>query len=307
MTKIIKMKQVSKVSNGHEIISDLNMNVNQGEIYGFLGPNGAGKTTTMRMIANLIQPTSGKIELFGQLLTPTSYDIRKRIGSLIEYPILYENLTALANLEIHCEYMGFHDKKAIRDALELTGLTDTKGKLVKHFSIGMKQRLGLARAICTKPELLILDEPVNGLDPIGIQEQRELFRMLNREYGITLFISSHILQEIEYLADTIGVIQNGKLIKEVSMTQVRSQPSDYMEVVVTNSKKAAFVLENKMMITNFKVMDERTIRIYQSDVTPVDVSRTLIENDIGLEALIKKELSLEEFFLETIHRGDTHA
>lgn len=279
------------------------MHVKQGEIYGFLGPNGAGKTTTMRMITNLIQPTSGTIELFGQLLTPTSYESLKRMGSVMEYPIFYENLTAYENVIMHCEYMGFYDTKAIQEALEWTGLADTKGKLVKYFSLGMKQRLGIARAISTKPELLILDEPTNGLDPVGIQELRDFCQKLNREFGITLFISSHLLQEIDHLADTIGVIQNGKMIKEVSMSQVRSQVRDYIEVVVTDSKKASFILETKMKITNFKVMDGSTIRIYQSGVSPIDLSKELIDNGIGLASIIKKELSLEEFFLETIHKG----
>jgi ABC-2 type transport system ATP-binding protein len=297
------MTKVNKISYGKEIISNLNMNVKQGEIYGFLGPNGAGKTTTMRMITNLIQPTDGTIELFGQRLKPTSYESLKRMGSVIEYPILFENLTAYENVALHCEYMGFYDTKAIQEALEWTGLTDAKEKPVKYFSLGMKQRLGIARAISTKPELLILDEPTNGLDPVGIQELRDFFRKLNREFGITILISSHILQEIDHLSDTIGVIQNGKMIKEVSMSEVRSQLRNYIEVVVTNSKKASFILETKMNITNFKVMDSSAIRIYHPGVSTIDVSKELIDNDIGLVSLIKKELSLEEFFLETIDKG----
>lgn len=300
MAQIVHVSHVSKVLGGREIISNLNMSVRQGEIYGFLGKNGAGKTTTLRMIANLVRPTSGRIELFGEPLTSASYDSFKRIGSLLGYPILYENLSAWENLEIHCEYLGFYDQKAIQESLALTHLEDTKAKLVKHFSLGMKLRLAIARAICTKPELLILDEPVNGLDPVGIQEQRELLRLLNREYGITIIVSSHNLQEIEQVADRIGVIHNGQMIKEVSMSEVRKAESEYTEVIVTDSKKATFVLEEKMKITDFKVMGNGIIRIYQTGISTVDLAKSLVTNEIGLKALNKQEQSLEEYFVNMI-------
>ena len=191
------------------------MHVKKGEIYGFLGSNGAGKTTIMKMITNLIKPTSGSIEIFGETLTHNSYDVLKRMGTIIEYPIFYEKLTAKEILDLHCEYMGYYDKKEIDYVLDLVKLTNTGEKPVKDFSLGMKQRLGIARAIITKPELLILDEPINGLDPIGIKEIRELLKMLCKEYGITIIISSHILGEIEQIADTIGIIHNGRLIREL--------------------------------------------------------------------------------------------
>lgn len=300
MTQIVHVSEVNKVIGGKEIISNLSMSVRQGEIYGFLGQNGAGKTTTLRMIASLVRPSSGRIELFGELLTATSYDSFKRIGSLLGYPILYENLSARENLEIHCEYLGFYDQKAIQESLAITHLEDTKAKLVKHFSLGMKLRLAVARAICTKPELLILDEPVNGLDPVGIQEQRELLRLLNREYGITIIVSSHILQEIEQVADRIGVIHNGQMIKEVSLSEVRKAQSEYTEVIVTDSKKATFVLEEKMKIRDFKVMGSEIIRIYQSGVSTVELAKSLVTHDIGLKALSKQEQSLEKYFLNMI-------
>ena len=196
------------------------MHVKKGEIYGFLGPNGAGKTTIMKMLTNLIKPTSGDIEIFGDKLTDTSYEVLKRMGTIIEYPIFYEKLTAKENLLLHCEYMGYYNKEAIDQALQLVYLTNIEDKPVKDFSLGMKQRLGIARAIMTKPELLILDEPINGLDPIGIKEMRDLFKMLCKEYGITILISSHILAEIEQIADTIGIINNGRLVEEISMENI---------------------------------------------------------------------------------------
>lgn len=307
MTYVLKTNQLTKVFHGKEVISNVNMHVKQGEIYGFLGPNGAGKTTIMKMITNLIKPTSGEIEIYGEKLTDTSYEVLKRMGTIIEYPIFYEKLTARENLYLHCEYMGYYDKKAIDQALDLVNLHNVDDKKVKDFSLGMKQRLGIARAITTKPELLILDEPINGLDPIGIKELRELFKMLCKEYGITLLVSSHILAEMEQMADTIGVIQNGKLIKEVSMKSINGKQTEYIEVTVQDVKQAAYVLENKLRLTNFKVMNENTIRIYEARIAQQEISKTLIMNDIVIEGINKKHSSLEDYFLNLLNGGGIHA
>lgn len=303
MTYLVQTNQLTKVYKGKEVISAVNMHVKQGEIYGFLGPNGAGKTTIMKMITNLIKPTSGDIEIFGKTLTNKSYEVLKRMGTIIEYPIFYEKLTAKETLGIHCEYMGYYDKKEIDHVLDLVKLTNTDGKPVKDFSLGMKQRLGIARAIITKPELLILDEPINGLDPAGIKDIRELFKMLCKEYGITIIISSHILGEIEQIADTIGVINNGQLIKEISMDNINQNQTDYIEIIVDNGKGAAFILENKLAIANFKLIDERCIRIYESTVSQKVISKTLIEHDIEIEAISRKTSSLEEYFMKLINGG----
>ncbi|HDX9576813.1 TPA: ABC transporter ATP-binding protein [Bacillus pseudomycoides] len=307
MTYVLKTNQLTKVFQGKEVISNVNMHVKQGEIYGFLGPNGAGKTTIMKMITNLIKPTSGEIEIFGEKLTNTSYEVLKRMGTIIEYPIFYEKLTAKENLNLHCEYMGFYDKKAIDRALDLVNLHNVDDKQVKDFSLGMKQRLGIARAITTKPELLILDEPINGLDPIGIKELRELFKILCKEYGITLLVSSHILGEMEQMADTIGVIQNGKLIKEVSMKSINGQQTEYIEVTVQDVKQAAYLLENKLHLTNYKIMSENIIRIYDTSATQQAISKTLIMNDIEIESINKKNSSLEEYFLNLMNGEGIHA
>lgn len=307
MTYVLKTNQLTKVFQGKEVISNVNMHVKQGEIYGFLGPNGAGKTTIMKMITNLIKPTSGEIEIFGEKLTNTSYEVLKRMGTIIEYPIFYEKLTAKENLNLHCEYMGYYDKKAIDRALDLVNLHNVDDKQVKDFSLGMKQRLGIARAITTKPELLILDEPINGLDPIGIKELRELFKLLCKEYGITLLVSSHILGEMEQMADTIGVIQNGKLIKEVSMKSINGQQTEYIEVAVQDVKRAAYMLENKLRLTNYKIMSENMIRIYDMTATQQAISKTLIMNDIAIESINKKHSSLEEYFLNLMNGEGIHA
>lgn len=307
MTYIVKTNQLTKVFDGKEVVSAVNMHVKKGEIYGFLGPNGAGKTTVMKMLTNLTKPTSGDIEILGQKLTDQSYEVLKRLGTIIEYPIFYEDLTAKETLELHCEYMGYYDKKEISHVLDLVKLTNTEEKRVKDFSLGMKQRLGIARAIITKPELLILDEPINGLDPVGIKEIRELFKMLCKEYGITLIISSHILGEIEQLADTIGVIKNGRLITEVSMEAVNRSQVDYIEVIVNDGKKAALILESTLNITNFKLIDDNCIRIYESTASQKVLSKTLIEHDIEIEGISKKSSSLEDYFLKLINGGVVNA
>ncbi|PZM63929.1 ABC transporter ATP-binding protein [Paenibacillus dendritiformis] len=235
MEAVIQIHQVIKTFRGTETISNVNMNVNKGEIYGFLGPNGAGKTTIMKMILNLVKPSSGEIKVFNQPVLPTSYQYLQRIGSIIEYPVFYDRLTAKANLEFHCEYvLGYLDQTAIKEALEIVGLHGVENKKIHEFSLGMKQRLGIERAIVTKPEILILDEPINGLDPIGIKDIRELLLLLRDKYGITMLISSHIVSEIESIADTIGIIHHGKLIKEVKMEAIRRQHAGSLEEYFIN-------------------------------------------------------------------------
>ncbi len=307
MTYIVKTNQLTKVYEGKEVVSAVNMNVKKEEIYGFLGPNGAGKTTVMKMLTNLTKPTSGDVEIFGERLTDRSYELLKRMGTIIEYPIFYEKLTARETLELHCEYMGYYNKQEIAHVLNLVKLTNTEEKRVKDFSLGMKQRLGIARAIITKPELLILDEPINGLDPIGIKELRELFKMLCTEYGITIIISSHILGEIEQLADTIGVIKEGRLITEVTMDTINRNQADYIEVIINDGKKAAFILESKLKMTNFKLMDDHSIRIYDLTVSQKVLTKTLIEHDIEIEEISKKTSTLEDYFLKLINGGIVHA
>lgn len=307
MTYLVQTNRLTKVYEGKEVISEVSMHVRKGEIYGFLGPNGAGKTTIIKMITNLIKPTSGSIEIFGETLTHTSYDVLKRMGTIIEYPIFYENLTATEILDLHCEYMGYYDKKEIEQVLDLVNLTNTGEKPVKDFSLGMKQRLGIARAIITKPELLILDEPINGLDPIGIKEIRELLKMLCKEYGITIIISSHILGEIEQIADTIGIIHNGRLINELSMDNINLSQTDCIEMLVDDGKKAAFIIENNLAITNFKLMDDYCIRIYDSAISQQVISKALIEQGVEIEAINKVKSSLEDHFLKLINGGEMNA
>jgi len=304
---ILKTTNLTKTFKDKNVVSNVNMNIKKGEIYGFLGPNGAGKTTIMKLITNLVKPTEGEIEIFGEKLTNTSYEVLKRMGTIIEYPVFYDKVTGRDNLELHCEYMGYHNKEAIDKALDLVDLKDIENKAVKDYSLGMKQRLGIARAILTKPELLILDEPINGLDPIGIKDMRNLLRMLNKEYGMTILISSHILSEIEQIADTIAVINNGRLVEEVSMEEIRGEKSEYIEIVTKDCSKAAFVLENNLNITNIRVEENTLIRIYDLGLSQNEISKALILNDVNIEAINKKNNSLEDHFLKLLKDGERSA
>ncbi len=275
----------------------------KGEIYGFLGPNGAGKTTVMKMITNIWKPTEGRIELFGEILTPTSYEVLKRMGSIIEFPTFYDHLSGKENLRLHCEYMGYYSPNSVEDALSMLELTEAGDKPIKNYSLGMKQRLGIARAILHKPELLVLDEPTNGLDPVGMKQLRELFKMLCIEYGITIILSSHILYEVESIADTIGIINNGKMMKEISMKEISKMNTAYIELSTPDIKKAVYVLADQLELHNFKIVDKENIRIYDSGITANDISKALTKNDVKISAIGKKSENLEDYFLKLTEEG----
>lgn len=304
MNAIIQTYELTKAVKGRNIVSNVNLNVKKGEIYALLGPNGAGKTTIMKMLTGLIIPTSGEIMLFGKKLAETAKEGLKRVGSIIEYPIFFEHLTAMENLQIHCEYLGFYDKRAIRQALDLVQLKGIEDKKVKDFSLGMKQRLGIARAAITKPELIVLDEPTNGLDPIGIKDTRDLIRTLNKEYGITFLLSSHILGEIEQVADRIGVVRHGQLVDEVSLPDIRQQRTDYIELVTSNVQRSVFLLEHELHISNLKIVQDKRIRIYDAGISIGQISKLLISQDIEIEEVQKHTSTLEDYFYERIQGGD---
>lgn len=234
MENIVEIKELFKIIDKEEILSDISLQIAEGEIYALLGPNGAGKTTLMKCMLSLLTITSGSIEIFGKNLQEHREEILSQVGSIIETPIFYENCTAKEILEIHAQYMGKNITELdIISALKMVGLKNTTKK-VKEFSLGMRQRLGLARAFLTKPRLLILDEPINGLDPVGIQEIRNLLQLLSKEHGITILISSHILSEISQIADKIGVIKNGSMIEQVYMKELMKENIDLEEFFMSH-------------------------------------------------------------------------
>lgn len=306
MSYVLQTNHLTKIIGGKELVKDVNIHVKKGEIYGFLGPNGAGKTMVLKMVTNLWKPTQGSVELFGRPLAPNSYEVFRRMGSIIEFPVFYEHLSGRENLSLHCEYMGYYHAGSVEKALDMLELTDAADKPVQTYSLGMKQRLGIARAILAKPELLVLDEPTNGLDPAGMKHLRDLFRMLSAEYGITMILSSHILSEVESIADTIGIINHGNLVKEISMKEITQMHTAYIALSVTDTKKAAYVLADQLKLEQFKIMDEHMIRIYDSSVTTNDLSRVLTENDVGIDAIGKKSESLEDYFLKLTEGEESH-
>lgn len=220
--KILEIHHLTKRLGNKEVLKNLNLTIEQGMIYGLLGVNGAGKTTTFKLIAGFMHPTSGSLLLEGMEISHNDRSYLKSLGILIERPVFYEHLSAKENLEIHCDYMGY-DNVDIRKLLSLVGLDDIDNQPISQFSLGMKQRLAIARAISHKPQLLILDEPINGLDPIGIRQMRDLFLSLVNEYHMTILISSHVLSEIEHITDKVGVLVNGTIVQEVSMIEMKKR------------------------------------------------------------------------------------
>ena len=303
MPNILQTNQITKTIDGKDLVKNVSIHVKKGEIYGFLGPNGAGKTTMMKMITNLWKPTQGEIWLFGEKLTPTSYEVLKRMGSIIEFPSFYEHMSGKENLQLHAEYMGYYLPGSIENVLEMLGLQEAADQPVRNYSLGMKQRLGIARAILCKPELLVLDEPTNGLDPAGMKQLRDLFRMLCTEYGITIMLSSHMLSEVETIADTIGVIHRGTMMQEISMREITEKHTTYMEAVVEDIRRAAYVLADQLKLENFKVVDGKKIRIYDVGMDIQEITKVLALNEVGIISIGKRAESLEEYFLKLTEGG----
>lgn len=303
MTAVIKTIRLTKAYGDQIAVDNLQMNVNQGQIYGFLGQNGAGKTTTIRMLLGLIKPTQGQIEIFGENLLEKQRDILKRIGSIVEFSGFYENLTARENLLIHAKLKGVHKKNAVEEALEIAGLQAETKKRVGQFSLGMKQRLGIARAILHHPELLILDEPTNGLDPIGIKEIRRLIQSLAEERKITILISSHILTEVEQLADHIGIIHQGKLLEEISFNELRKRNRKYLEFQVSDESKAAMLMEKHFAIFDYEVHDEGNIRVYSHIGEQSKLNKLFVEHGIDVFKITTSEDRLEDYFIKLIGGG----
>lgn len=305
MPYILQTHGLTKTVGGKTLVSQVNLHVQRGEIYGFLGPNGAGKTTVMKLITNLWKPTEGSVELFGETLTPSSYRVLERMGSVIEFPIFYEYLSGRENLAIHCEYMGYSRPGCVEEALEALELSKAAEKPVREYSLGMKQRLGLARAVMCRPELLILDEPANGLDPAGMKLVRDLLKRLSSEYGVTVMVSSHILSEIESIADTIGVIHHGVLLRELSMRAIAEQNLACIELRTPDVKRASWVLAEKMGAEHFRIGEDGQIRIYDGGITVRELSRTLALNDVDIASVGEKRETLEDYFLRLTEEVQT--
>ena len=300
---VIKLRDISKKRGQTEILNHLNMTVYQKDIYGFIGQNGAGKSTTMKIIMSLIKETQGQLELFDSLDNQIN---RSRIGAIIENPAFYPYMTAYENLKYYVQYKGIVEINSIEKVLKMVGLENVRKKKYKNYSLGMKQRLGLALALINNPDLLILDEPLNGLDPQGIVELREILSHLNKKYGITMLISSHILDELEMIATRYGFIHQGQMIEEITAEKLQEKLKKYISLDVENIGLATITLEQKLHTENFKVMDDYTIYLYDFVNESSLVATTLIQEGVILNKMNISNVSLENYYLSLIKGVESH-
>lgn len=295
---IIETNNLSKIYYNNTVVDSINMHVEKGKIYGLLGKNGAGKTTTMCMLLNLAYPTSGEIYLFGKNSKKYTKEIYSNIGSIIETPGFYENLTAYENLKIISKLRKDFYPQNINLVLEMVNLENSKSKKFKDFSLGMKQRLGIAAAIMHNPELLILDEPINGLDPFGIKEIRTLLKRLSHEYGITILISSHILSEIENIADVIGIMDKGILIEEIPKEELHNRLNKFVEFELSDGYRAVELLEKIGLKANkdFTITKEGIIHLYSNLEMRDKINALFVSAGIDVKKVNLCEENLEDFF-----------
>lgn len=292
--EVVRTMSLSKKYQGKNAVDHITMTVEQGAIYGFIGRNGAGKSTTLKMLCGLAKPTSGDIQIFGTTLQNTV--TRKRIGILIEQAGIYPNFTAYENMKLKAKYLGVVDPDLkIRELLALFHLEEQKKKKAKQFSMGMKQRLGIAMALLGNPDLLILDEPINGLDPEGILEIRQLLKRFNEENRITMIISSHILGELSKIATHYGIIKDGRLIEQISAKELEAKCNDYIHLKTPDPKKAVVALEEKLGIQHYEIRPDGEIRIYDLNN---QISKVLLEQGIVVEEFFRHQQDLESYFLE---------
>ena len=293
----LETTSLSKKYGSKYAVNKVNMHVKRGDVYGLIGPNGAGKTTLMKMIGGFAAPTEGEISLF------TEKDRQRRIGILIENPGLYGNMNAYENMKLKALAMGVFDKERLKEILRFVGLEDDLKKHVKHYSLGMKQRLGIALALIGSPDFLILDEPINGLDPQGIIEIREMLVKLSREKGMTILISSHILEELSKVANVFGIMNHGELLMELTGEELKEHCNEKIVIETRETGRAVALLE-EMGITGYKVLDQSTVQIPGNTDRIEEISRELIRGGIPIIGISAKGSSLEEFFLDVVGRKE---
>lgn len=297
MEYVLQTNALTKIYGKSKVVNEVSMHVEKGSIYGFIGKNGAGKTTFMRMAAGLAAPSAGSMTLFG---SENLEQQRIRIGTLIESPGIYPNMTARENLTVIRTALGITDKKRVDEMLALVGLSDAGKKKVKNFSMGMKQRMGIAISLLRNPDFLILDEPINGLDPAGIKEIRELLIKLNREKEITILISSHILGELSKLATHYGIIKDGVLIEEFDAQELETRCRRCHKLTVDNAERAARVLEEQLQIQNYDIPEPGTVRIFERLERTAETNRILIENGVALRESYLAGQDLEGYFMQML-------
>ncbi|GBF73947.1 bacitracin ABC transporter ATP-binding protein [Paenibacillus sp. 598K] len=303
---VLKTNELSKSFKDQRALDKVTMAVRKGAIYGFIGQNGAGKSTLIRIATGLAFPSTGSLELFGETGEKALIKARRRMGSIIESPALFPTMTARENLEANRMLRGIPGKDTVTRMLRQVGLHETGSKKAKNFSLGMKQRLGLAIALLGDPEFIILDEPTNGLDPMGVVEMRELLKALNRELGITIMISSHILSELHLMATDYGIIHQGRLVEQLTAEELDQKCRQYIYIQVDDARKAVTVLQNEWGHLNYEVMPDGAIKWYGHYEEPNRLSSSLFAAGLKIDKFMPMGEDLESYFMKIVG-GGSHA
>ena len=296
---VIKTTGVTKKYGKFSAVAELTMDVKEGDIYALVGQNGAGKTTLLKLLSGLSPVSSGEIEVLGQSTEKGLEKARSKVGCIIETPGFFPYLSAEKNIEYYRIQRGIKDTGCVKRALKFVGLSDTGSKKFKNFSLGMKQRLGLALAVLNEPQVLLLDEPINGLDPMGIKEFREILQKLNKEKHTTILISSHILGELSQLATTYGFIRSGKLIEHISAHDLHGKCQSYFKLIVDDAPKAQEVLKN-LQVQNVQAIGKSEIHINGNTENPGEIIKALVENGVMVSQACPSGMNLEQYFVNLI-------
>lgn len=297
---IIETVGLNKTKKNIALLKDINLKIEEGKIYALIGRNGAGKTSLIRVLTGLSFKTSGEIKIFNKSYLKYIESERSKIGCLIEGPTVFDNMTAYENLETERICRGLPDSESINEVIKLVGLEDSLNKKVKNFSLGMKQRLGIAMALLSNPRLVILDEPTNGLDPMGIVEMRNLLKKLNEEYNKTIIISSHLLSELYQVATDYIIINDGEIIENLTLDELNKKCKKHIAIKVKDTELAATIIESKLNIKNFIVDEDGLIKIYDYLEKIEDISKELSSSGIIITKIDTKVDSLEEYFIKLI-------
>ena len=301
MEYILTTENLTKIYGKHRAADQINIHIKQGEVYGLIGRNGAGKTTILKMICGLSNPTSGSFTFMGKSGKELAKHM-KDIGSPIETPGLFPKMTAFQNVKLKCLSLGIKDNKYVEELLAQVGLSNVGKKPVQSFSLGMKQRLGIAIALVGNPKFIVLDEPINGLDPQGIAEMRNIIHKLSKENGLTIIVSSHILDELVKVADSFAIINNGKLLDEFTSEELARRCSAYILVRTSDSNKTQAILSD-MKITDYEIIDDKNIKITSKVQDSSKIIEKLVKSDIAVYELAFKQMTLEEYYLNSTGRN----
>lgn len=300
---VIEVRNLTKTYGKLKALDNVSLRVPKGQIYGLVGKNGAGKTTLMRVLSNQTIGEQGEVSLFGEGTSAGLNKMRRRTGTMIEIPSFYPFLSARENLEYYRRQRGIAGSGCVDEVLEMVELSHADKKKFKNFSLGMKQRLGLALALMNHPELLILDEPVNGLDPEGIVQFRNILLKMNREYDVTILISSHILAELQNLATHYTFMDSGKIIQDISEKELSAISREHIELKVDSAEKASAVLEQSLGCVSYEVLPGNIVRVYELLGQPDVIAETLVKNNVRLFGIKETQTNLEDYFIELIGGG----